>query len=185
MKKKTLNLLILNLVITAGIWGAYFYIIHQTRATSASFADMKNKIDFAMKKEQAFANLRKKVEANFNNSFDLKSFLIRPDQTADVVQTIEDFGPMTGTKIMMQTVSTEAAPNLTGGADLLKIVFKIEGSKSDVAKSVALVEALPYNIKINKLSFARSGDATSTLKWSAGVDMILVKLKDAEAPLTQ
>lgn len=92
---------------------------------------------------------------------------------------------MTGTKIMMQTVSTEAAPNLPGGADLLKIVFKIEGSKSDVAKSVALVEALPYNIKINKLSFARSGDATSTLKWSAGVDMILVKLKDAEAPLTQ
>ena len=45
MKKKTLNLLILNLVITVGIWGAYFYIIHQTRATSASFEDMKNKIN--------------------------------------------------------------------------------------------------------------------------------------------
>lgn len=61
----------MNLVITVGIWGAYLYIIYQTRATSASFEVMKDKIDFAMKKDQAFANLRKKVETNFKDGFDL------------------------------------------------------------------------------------------------------------------
>ncbi len=185
MKKKTLNLLILNLVITVGIWGAYFYMLHQVRAKSASFGDLKNKVTFAMKKDQAVKDLRKKIELNFREGFDLKSFLIRPDQTADVVQTIEGFGPMTGTKITTQSVSTEEAFGMPDGVDFLKVTFKIEGAKSDVSKSIALIEALPYNIKINKLSFAKSGDASSTLKWLASIDMVLVKLKDVEVKLTQ
>ncbi len=185
MKNKTLNLLILNLIIAMLIWAAYFYIVHQVSATSATFDDIKHKIIFAVKKEQAVMILKKKVEDDFKAGFDLKDFLIRPDQTADVVQMIEGFGPITGTKIVTQSVSTQDAVGLPNGVDFLKGTFKIDGQKDNVLKSISLVENLPYNIKIQKLSFVKSLDASSTVKWSASVDILLVKLKDTDNGSTQ
>ncbi|MEI6490758.1 MAG: hypothetical protein WCO16_03275 [bacterium] len=185
MKNKTLNLLILNLIIMVLIWSVYFYIIHDTKLTSASFEQKKHEISFAMKKEQAIKNLKNKIQSNLKDGFDLKDFLVRSDQAADVVQLIEGFGPLTGTKVLTQSVSTEEAVGLPEGADFLRIVFNIEGSRSSVLKNIELVESLPYNIKMKKLSFAKSGDASSTSKWSAGVDLVLVKLKDVEAVTNQ
>jgi len=184
MKNKTLNILILSLIIAIGVWCGYFYMINQIKITSSSFEDTKHKIAFAMKKEQAVATLKNKVQNSLKTGLDLKDFLVHSDQAADVVQTIEGFGPMVGTKISTQSVSTEGASGLPEGVDFLKILFNIEGSKSSVLKSIELVEALPYNIKINTVSFAKSGDASSTSKWSSSVELVLVKLKDVEATST-
>ncbi|MEI8062385.1 MAG: hypothetical protein WCG97_03785 [bacterium] len=185
MKKKTLNILVINFIGTCVIWSGYFYIIHNVNKINGSFDDIKHKILFAMKKQDAVNKLRSQVQSNASTSSDLKSFIINPDQTADVVQMIEGFGPVTGTKVSTQTVSTEESTGLPSGADFLKVVFDIDGSKQNVMNCIRLVENMPYNIKINKLIFAKTGDASSTPKWTANVDMVLVKFGDVQAPTTQ
>lgn len=184
MKKRTINLLILNFCIAIAIWGLYFYFLKHIKETNNSLGEMKHKIVFAMKKEQAISNLRNRIQNNFKDGVDLNEFLIRSDQTAEFIQNIESFGPLTGTRIETQSVSTEEAVGFPGGVDFLRVIFNIEGQKSAVLKGINLIESLPYNLKINKLSFARSGDGTSTSKWSANLDLILVKLKEGQAPST-
>lgn len=180
MKKKTLNLLILNFVIVVAIWIGYFYIVHQVKFVSSTFGDLKNKITFAMKKEQAVIALKSKIQNNLAQGVDLKDFLVHSDQSADVVQLVEGFGSLTGSNVSTQSVSTEEAVGLGDGVDFLKIVLKVDGTKSAVLECINLVESLPYNIKINKISFVKSGEASSTARWSAGIELVFVKLKDVE-----
>lgn len=178
MKKKTLNLLILNLIITCGIWAAYFYIMQNVTKTNDSFDDVKHKILFAMKKSQAIDTLRNKIKVNYDKGFDLNTFIINPDQTAEVVQNIEGFGPLTGTKVVTQSVANQEAVGLPNGVDFLKITMGIEGPKQNVLTAIRLIENLPYNTKINKLTFSKLGEASSTARWSANIDLVLVKLSE-------
>jgi hypothetical protein len=130
-------------------------------------------------KAEAVRKLREQVQLNSSGSFNLDTFIIHPEGTADIVQTLEAIGPSTGTKIVTQTVSTEAAPNLPAGADYLRLAFQVTGQKQNVLNCIKLFEHLPYNTKINKLSFSKTGGASSTSAWSANIDLVIVKLVDS------
>lgn len=176
MKNKTSKLVVGNLIIFILIWGVYFYMIQNIKSVSAAFKETNQKIISASQKEDEASDIKKKVEANLQKGFKLDEFIVHPDQTADVVQKIEEFGPLTGTSITTQSVSSEVGNSLPNGADFLKIIFNIEGAKPDVLKAISLAENLPYNIKINKVSFA----ASTGTKWTSTVDMFIVKMKDTK-----
>ncbi len=180
MKKRTLNLLILNLIIAVSIWSLYFYFIRHIKIANDALGDIRYKVVFAMKKEQAIANLKNRVQDNFKDGLDLNEFLIRGDETAEIVQKIEGFGPISGTRIETKSVAIEPATEMPEGVEFVRIMANIDGTKTSVLKSIQLIEGLPYNIKINKISLVRSGDASSTVKWTTDIDLVLVKLKEAQ-----
>ncbi len=182
MKKQTLNILIINLIVTLVIWGGYFFWIKYIENTNSSFDEVKHKIIFATQKSDAIKRLRNQIQNDTNNGFDLDTFIVHPDQTADIVQKIESFGGVTKTKINTQSVATEESPSLPAGSNLLRIVFNINGTKENILNCIRLVEMIPYNSKITKLNLSKISNASSTDMWSANVDLIMVKLSDSGGP---
>lgn len=178
MKKRTLNIFIASICGFLLVWGAYFFTIYYINSTIASFSDVKSRILSAMQQADAGRKLRDEVQANSDGSFDLESFIIHPEQTADVVQALEALGPTTGSHVVMRSVSTEGGTGLSSGTDLLRLNFSIDGSKTNVLNCIRLVEHLPYNTKIYKMSFSKSGNASSTGNWFANIDIGIVKLSD-------
>jgi hypothetical protein len=179
MKNKTLRISIFSIITLILIWGAYFYAIHYINSSLASFGEVKNKIQVLTKKAESARKLREQVQLNSSGSFNLDAFIIHPEETADIVQNLESIGPSTGTKIVTQTVSIESGVGLPEGADFLRLGFLVTGQKQNVLNCIRLFEHLPYNTKINKLSFSKISGASSTVAWSATVDLVIVKLIDS------
>ena len=178
MKSKTFKISIISIIVLVLICGTYFYTIHYINSNLGSFGDTKRKIEVLVKKEEAARKLREQVQLNSSGSFNLDTFIVHPEETASVVQSLEAIGPSTGTKIVTQTVSIESTPNLPAGSDFLRLSFIVTGQKQNVLNCIKLFEHLPYNTKINKLSFSKIGGASSTVAWSANIDLVIVKLID-------
>jgi len=187
---KTIKILIFHALVAIVLWGAYIYFFAYIKSINTESAEIGAGIVSSQQDLVALKNLREKVKEGSDQNPILDQYVIRADQSAEIIQRLESYGAKTGVKVQTQNVTREGGNALPAGSEYLHVSLGLDGGLNGVLNYNRLIESLPFNVKISRVSFSTSQasapfDGSGALKnspfsqkWNGNIDLYLVKFAD-------
>jgi hypothetical protein len=168
---KNTNLLIISILITLGVYGAYAYTYSFIQKSVSEALVARTRVVTEQSYKTQEQDMRGIYEATADDRARIESLFIAEGDTVAFIETLESLGTQTGSDITLSSI--ESVP--TGGGVLGSIRARVEarGSWSAVMKTLMLAEALPYKVSVSKVRIDNSGsvDKSARREWRVSFDI--------------
>lgn len=177
MKKRSITTLtsaiLLNVVILV-VLGLIFY---EVRHKNQQISSVQNEISFESKKIDRLKNLQTLVETTSGDRELLDHYFLSKDNLVEFISLVEQLAKDAGVKVGLDNVGEEESEN----SQYLNLRMNIStsGSWSDVLRYIAMLENLPYVVKLDNFILQRSLDGDEkTVVWSARLTLRVLMVND-------
>jgi len=172
--KLILGISIIIALITIGVVVFCVKIIKKTNQNSSALSlNLKEKIK--EKKDATFFIERvNEIEVILNQ---MNSHFINPNKIDIFVSYLEEIGPLLGTEIVVKNVEVP-----TKSKNTISFVLLVTGSFNDVAKTIAMLENIPYQVTLNRVFLSEKIESEENLKedikiWQADISFDILSLE--------
>jgi hypothetical protein len=145
-KLKKITLLAAALLMGAG-YVAFFYAV---RSMNDKELLMKGDIERASAAEGRAISLNNFLRSTAETRASLDGHFVTEGTVADFIERLEGLGAIAGVEASLTSVE------VPDNAPILRASFKASGTFSGVYHFIALLEALPYELEIERLSLAKA-----------------------------
>lgn len=181
MNNKTTQLLIVVAVLTVIACGGFYFMLHKIKATNASSQTLKNELVELQIKTLKMESLRQVAISGKDVLTQIQKFIIEAGKEVDVVQKLESLANASGLEYNTDEIAAEEYAQLAAQhKEFLHIKLTTTGSWKNTQRFMSLIENLPYNVKINKLTMTLSdgNGSQDSSQWKTQFDISLVKKKE-------
>lgn len=150
--KSTIAFAALFCFVLAGVYvGAFLFM--ENAATDASRATLE--LAQAKDQNQNIDSVQTLLTNTASKRAALDGFFLTSDHIVDFKRSLFDWGHQTGITISLRNLSDM-------GGTMLSFDMDTTGTFNDQMRFLSLLENLPYNVKIDKVNFTESTNASST-----------------------
>ena len=183
-RSSTIKMLSVVAVITVAVYAGVVMLFLHTKQISATATERAAEVARQEKQRQEFETVREMVQNNSDEMERLASYFVQPDTagTAAFLNKLESLSDISGAGVTTESVEV----NSGGTEDLPRVDLRLtsSGSWPEVYHTVALLETLPYDIRIGEAQLsAGGGSATST--WNVRINLSAAKLKEVATSTRQ
>jgi Tfp pilus assembly protein PilO len=172
-KKYIITLSTVIILLIAAIAAAYVFQT-KTTATEAELSALHAEVQTLSIQASRVINLRQVAATTGSEFQQLQTFFVAKDGALDFVKYIEGLAVSSGLVFSIDTVDEFADPILAPyDKTLLKLSVRTTGTQKRIRAFLALIESLPYNIKIQRTDLRKGAE-----NWTMVVDIGVVKEKD-------
>ena len=181
MKKRPPNIGAMSLFISAGavIVASCLYIyLYETTSSLADSAVLAKGIVAAEKADLAQGkDVVSMYQSTSADRAKLSGYFVRSDDAVAFINAVESVGPESGATVSISSIGTGAAPATSSSTTVtgsLTASISSGGSWTEAMKALALLEALPYDISIDRLSLSASpgGGTAKEPTWLLSLSII-------------
>ena len=180
MKTRTTSVLICLIIAAIALIGLYYFCISYVGGLGRQTAQLNLDLDSSQIKYVRLLSLRAIVKSSESNGQQLDSYLVQPGQEIDLVKEVEGLADQLALTHSTDQIDTQDLDVLASqNKELLHIVISTTGGWNSTRRFLSLIEALPFNIRLNKVDFNLSGDTSSPAgdQWRGRFDFSVVKKK--------
>jgi hypothetical protein len=174
-KKISIILLILSLIVI-GIWYATYSYITRTTVAITNLEHQYQEENSAEERDQSLKQFFSGIGANTNS---LTSRLIAKKATVPFIDSIESLARSTNLGIVMNGIEIKEDPAYPNVTEYLKLNFTTQGSWVTTDAFLAMIENMPYKVKINKVDLQHTASTTASDNWQAVYDIEILKQKES------
>jgi hypothetical protein len=164
-QQKAFFVLLITLT-SVGILGVMLFI---TTQMGEQLMERITAIETAHKKQLAYKELKATYERTDALRTELSGFALTEEQAADFLTKVEAVGVQQGIGITTNNIKIEKKKDTP---DMLLVQFSIEGSETNVRKTIELFEQLPYRSYLSSIVLTRSES-----EYKATVDVAVILLR--------
>lgn len=180
MNKSTTFLLILfatlGVLSAAAFYGMIWYV-DSLNNNSVALEQTYTNSQIKLKNVQSTARTVRSAGDSLDK---LEDYMVKPGQELPIVKSIEQLAAAASLTEKTDLLGIDQSPTLTSqNKEFLHIVISTGGTFDRTMNFLSILETLPYNVKMNKVTLTAGATASSTATvWNASFDLSLVKEKD-------
>lgn len=178
--KKILVISFLLALLSISVFVFMFFVINSLNESS-----LKNSIEIedGIKKDESLFLIKKDLEDNKVSLEKISSFIVKPDEVVDFIQTIENLALNNGLKSEVKSVSFSPFSEMNSSyLELIKVKVTVIGEWRNVLFFIKVLESHPLKIDMTNISLNKFTDYTIGGKvvpqWLGDFEFTVVKLKD-------
>lgn len=171
-----ITVLILSLVSIGVYYFAYCYVVGLDQKTAKSANDLA----YLKAKYNRAVSLKVVATKGENRLADLDKYIIHEGEEITVVKNLEQLASSLSLVFATELINSEENSVLSqNNGALLHIAMTVSGTRKQVDQFLALIESLPYNVKLNKVDIYQKEDVipSTVNKWQARLDFSLAEEK--------
>ncbi len=174
MNKKHLSIfLVIVFLLIAGIIATYL-LNSKTGNLETEITTLNSEVASLSVQSARLMNLRQVVSSTGGELDTLSGFFVESGGALDFVKYIESLAVSSGLNFKIDLVDEVADATLAPHDKVfLKTAIRTTGSLKNTRIFFALIESLPYNVKINRIDLRRAGD-----DWAMVIDFSVVKMAE-------
>ena len=189
-QKRTLSLIILNILIAALYWFVFLSIqwIQQETTDTLSFAETD------LQRDETFRSIETIITNSSSELNLIESYFVSQNGVVDFIESVERLATLSEIDVTINFIDVENAssPSSEKSAEfyeMLHIKMITEGTWHDTVHFLSLLENVPYKVDIqrtsfvfvpqseNALSFSSSGSGDNRT-WRGNFDFTVLKLRE-------
>lgn len=182
MKKNNTQFLILSSLLAILFVAGFFFVVDQVNNVNEKTDALKTELVDAQVKLLKAESLRRVALSGEDEIEKIEKFVVNAGGEVEAVQQIEGLARASGLTYTTEFIIAKDHLTLSSQhKELLNIVITTTGGWRATEKFTALIENLPYNVKIDGVDMQLiSGDgAQGAGQWKTKYDISLVKKKEA------
>jgi hypothetical protein len=163
-----------SIIISAAVyWYVYGTVIKQAETYSKDLAE--NSLDSGKKVNEK--EVAKMYADTILGRAQLANAVLQDDKIITFIESIESIEQNTSLDINISSISNDdLSSSAKGTFGHLKVHVDINGSWSDVMRSIILIENLPYSLSVDNIHLQFSKDIKK-VQWKASLDIIVLTIK--------
>jgi hypothetical protein len=165
---------IISIIVSAcGYLYIHDAVINQAERYSIALKDSET-YDENKKNEQ---NLQKIYKQTVVDRAKLDTYIITEDKVVNFIESLENIGKMTNTKVALSSIDSEEMKDLAKGTSgHIKAKVDIKGSWSNVMTSLSMLENLPFSITLDNSKLSNNNlDKSAPWSLSTGIRVLSIK----------
>lgn len=178
--KKTKIILVLLVIVNILVYSVYAYLFilleDNTRETNA----LSLKIGEQQRRENVKGIIEKSLEGANDNFYALKDYIVKEDGEIDFIKEIEIIASDLNLQSEIKSVNLEEIKDIKS-IETMKMSIDVIGKWSSVYNFLRKLEALPFDIKLDKVSMERFSEEDAKggklVMWLGHFEFSLIKLK--------
>lgn len=173
------TIIILALIIV-GVFVTFYFVVNGIKNKNQNIAKLQNERAGHLNDGRYLESMKNIVNQFSSSISQIESSIVSKDGDVAIIETIEQIGQKNNLELSVDSISEEDLPSTKdSGITTLKISARTSGSWKSIYNFVSELEALPYKVKIQRLSFSTSVDNTKSTerKWQNVFEIKLLKYK--------
>lgn len=152
-------LAILGVLTAVGIFG-YGYFFYTIIAENEKTSLLRGEIELREKEENRSLSERNLIRGTEEERQTLNGYFINSNSIVSFIERLEALGRASNVGMTLSSVDIDK-----NRKNVLKINLRVSGSFQGIYYLISLIEAMPYEIEVNRFSLSRSAGQTFTKKW--------------------
>lgn len=180
---KTKKLLLIVSALTIAVLVLYIVFFLQIREKNKNISLLKNEADLVIQKEGRLRSIQQLISDTKDEREKLSTYFVGKDGAVEFIEKIESLEADTGAVIDITSVSVDDIGDVVNeDAELLRLLFKAEGSWQSIYQLLSLIESLPFNVSVTQANLegqfvlGEEDEIIDTL-WSGNFAIVVAKLK--------
>ncbi len=168
-KSDTKSLLIGLLVLNGVFLAVWVFLFLGTKAKNENASSIINTIEQKSRDQQLDSSIQKILAETNSQRDEISSYKIGKDSVVQFLQSIEDMGSSTQTRVHVNTVNQVENPDPGKGTlpPTLHLTISVDGSWSGVFAVLKALENLPNSSNINTVTLTHKDNIAAPEKGSA------------------
>lgn len=178
ISSKTKKILIIVSIIAISVLLFDIFFIFSIYKKRDSVAKPREDFLTEMTKESQLVLIKKIIEETSAERTNLNLCFVNNDEVVDFIKSVELISKLAGVSIEMKSVGTENSEVIRGvNVETLVVEVVIEGSWDGTFKFLSLIENIPYNTTIDRVSINKSAEETNKDgSWKSGFTIKVTKI---------
>jgi Tfp pilus assembly protein PilO len=173
---QTTRWLIILAVLTLAVASGYFLLFAEIRNTNRNISRLAGEADIVAQQSTTLRTLQSIVEITREDRAGINTFFLTEQEIVDFLEVIEGLREDTGASINVRSIGEGETLTNTLTKEL-HLNVTAEGSWEAVYHFLALLESLPYRIKLQQVQLSDSSTTTDEPSWSGVFNFSVTQLK--------
>ncbi|MEK7179851.1 MAG: hypothetical protein AAB706_00060 [Patescibacteria group bacterium] len=182
-------LIILNII----VFGGYAFAFFSMKAIQENMSLLQNEVETSVKKNDTLHSIEAILRDSNSDIEKLQSYFIAPGGIVAFIETIEAQAEVSGVETVIDYVNVEGdgQSKVVGGKEIVRLRLSTKGSWENSTHFLSLLEKVPFQINLERVSFIYSPESESSLSfappkgtklpvkksWKGSIDLTSLKLK--------
>lgn len=172
----TMRILAVVVLVTLLVGAAYVGIFIYIKNTNIEIAELISAIDQQIKIEERLRSIENIAEDTVLSRVELDSYFVGQDDIVQFIEVVEGLSSITGEEITIASVDLEEGDN-TSAYQFLRLRLTTKGAWKETIHFIALLEALPNYVLVERGSLELRSADEETEEWSGSFDIKVAMLK--------
>ena len=184
MKKHLITIIIVCIACIACGFGAFLFY-EKIHASQTEVATLQQEVQ-SLQIQADRLNTQKRENAENVKTAELDEYFVSANGALGFVEYIENLAVSSGLTYRINLFDSAQDPEASKNEkELLKTSLTTNGSVQNTRNFIALIQTLPYNVKITKVDLKRATDPSAAISakdsWTAVIDFYVIKSIDKPA----
>ncbi|HZS43188.1 MAG TPA: hypothetical protein VFA52_03155 [Candidatus Paceibacterota bacterium] len=150
---------------------AYYYFFNNLKKYVQQSSALANDVASLQAEDQNLDSLRSTFSNASGDESKINSYFVQSDGAVDFINTIERLAAFAHLDGKTESVSTMEMNPSSANYELLHLTFHSSGSWQNTFYFLAMLETLPFNIRINQVNLHSTGDTTTAAVPTSNIDL--------------